>query len=105
MPRANSPTVAKAKIPVPKALKPTTRVLTAAAMRWAVKLSDASGLLAKAWAIDAVRLYRTLGMPPETIAPPRQRHGLGVVGGGGVGLVMGNGEKGNGEWGTGAQVF
>ncbi len=48
MPKANSPIAARAKIPVPRALKPTTRVLTAAAMRRAVKLSEASGLLAKA---------------------------------------------------------
>lgn len=87
-------------MPVPKALKPTTSVLTAAPMRWVVKLSDEIGLLAKAWAIEAVRLYKTLAMPPETIEPPRQRQGLGVVGGEGVGLVMGSGESGvgSGDW-------
>jgi hypothetical protein len=40
MPSANSPIAANAKIPVPMVLNPTTKVRTAAEIRWTVRLSD-----------------------------------------------------------------
>lgn len=71
---------------------PSTKVLTAEAMRWTMALSDNTGLLAKLTAIAEVNKYNPHAREAEMPEPTKQRRGVGgtgsVLDGLGEGSVM-----------------
>lgn len=89
---------------VPNAVEPKTRVLTAAAIFTAKVVRLPIGLVAKVVAILLVKPYNAIAIAPDTIAPVKQRRGLGrVFTGSGLfsAIILGSmgrgGEGGKGE--------
>lgn len=59
---------------------PSTKVLTAEAMRWTMGLSDNTGLLAKLTAIAEVKRYKPQAKVAEMPEPTKHRRGVGGTG-------------------------